>query len=188
MVLMLHPLVAADAVSAIAPFTIYTPNDNPEVEPKSVVVVSVKLTAEPESIAIICPALALEPDLATYSNHAPSYELVETEYIVVEPTFAVAVVDVNNVLFTVKPFVTVNEPVIMVLPFTSKVAFGDVVPIPTLPALVPPAIVIPIDPDVTKFILPNLPAVYLPPLIMFVSPNVPYRNGVPPAELCSISV
>ena len=132
---MLHPLVAADAVSAIAPFTIYTPNDNPEVDPKSVVVVSVKLTAEPESIAIICPALALEPDLATYSNHAPSYELVEIEYIVVDPTFAVAAVDVNNVLLIDNDPVTVNEPVIMVLPFTSNFAFGVVVPIPTLPSL-----------------------------------------------------
>ena len=50
--------------------------------------------------------------------------------------------------------VVVNEPDIIADPFTSKVAFGDVVPIPTLPALVPPAIVILVDPDVTKFILP----------------------------------
>ena len=37
---------------------------------------------------------------------------------------------------TVKLFVTVNDPVIMVSPLTSSFAFGVVVPIPTLPPVV----------------------------------------------------
>jgi len=40
-------------------------NANPEVSPKSVVVVSVKLTEVPDHKAIMFPALAFEPDLAT---------------------------------------------------------------------------------------------------------------------------
>ena len=44
---------------------INTVNASPEVLPKSVVVVSVKLTEVPDHKAIMFPARAFEPDLAT---------------------------------------------------------------------------------------------------------------------------
>jgi hypothetical protein len=138
-VFMFHPAVVADDVNAIAPATMYTPNANAVVEPKSVVVVSVKLTALPDHIAMICPALALEPDLAVYSNQAPSYELVETEYMVVDPMFAVDVVDVYNALLTDIDPVISAEPVygnglpptpaaVIILPEESNAKYPAAVP------------------------------------------------------------
>ena len=55
--------------------------------PKSVVVVSVKLTTDPLCIDIIVPALALEPDLTEYSKNAVSYDAVGKLYIVNDPEF-----------------------------------------------------------------------------------------------------
>ena len=72
MVLIVHPEVATDAVKAIFAPIINTPKDKSVVDPKSVVVVSVKLTVDPDQIEVIWPARALLPDLAVYSNQAPS--------------------------------------------------------------------------------------------------------------------
>jgi hypothetical protein len=47
-------------------------NATAEVDPNSVVVVSVKFTLLPLRIAIIVPALALLPDLTEYSKNAVS--------------------------------------------------------------------------------------------------------------------
>ena len=71
-VLNVHVPAETDPVSAIFPPTINTPKSTPDVDPKSLVVVSVKLTCEPLHIAIICPALAFDPLLVMYSNQAPS--------------------------------------------------------------------------------------------------------------------
>ena len=99
-VLKFHPSVVALPVNAMAPPTIKTLNVTPDVSPKSVVVVSVKLTAEPDHIDIIFPARAFDPDRIVYSNHAPSYEAVGIEYIVVGdvPILAVAVVYNDNAI------------------------------------------------------------------------------------------
>ena len=53
--------VAAEADTIIELADTLIPNVNPVVEPKSVVVVSVKFTALPDQIPIICPARAFEP-------------------------------------------------------------------------------------------------------------------------------
>ena len=87
-VLIVQPAVATLPVKAkLLPDTA-TVNDKPLVSPKSVVVVSVKLTAVPDHNDIICPALASLPDFATYSNHAPSYDAVGSEYTVNTPAAA----------------------------------------------------------------------------------------------------
>jgi len=49
----IQPAVAADADTIIELADMLIPNVNPEVEPKSVVVVSVKFTALPDQIPII---------------------------------------------------------------------------------------------------------------------------------------
>ena len=56
-----QPEVAAEAETIIELADILIPNVMPVVEPKSVVVVSVKFTALPDQIPINCPALAFEP-------------------------------------------------------------------------------------------------------------------------------
>ena len=74
-----HPAVADDPVNIkLEPDTI-TVNAIPAVVPKSVVVVSVKLTDDPLHMDIICPARAFEPDRTVYSNQAPSYDAVGIE-------------------------------------------------------------------------------------------------------------
>ena len=86
----------ADPVSAILlPVTI-TINETPEVEPKSVVVVSVKLTLLPLLSAIIDPARALLPLRKVYSNQAQSYEAVGILYITLFPVFNVAAFVVSS--------------------------------------------------------------------------------------------
>ena len=64
---------------------INTPNETAEVLPKSVVVVSVKLTADPDWIAILVPARAFEPDRTEYSKNAVSYDAVGKLYNTNEP-------------------------------------------------------------------------------------------------------
>jgi hypothetical protein len=76
-----------DPVNAIfEPLTI-TVNETALVLPKSVVVVSVKLTDVPDWIAIIDPARAFEPDLIEYSKNAVSYDAVGKLYNVNDPEF-----------------------------------------------------------------------------------------------------
>jgi hypothetical protein len=65
--------------SEAEPNVIATENINSEVDPISVVVVSVYLILLPLHIDIICPALALLPDIKVYSKNAPSYEAVCNE-------------------------------------------------------------------------------------------------------------
>ena len=68
--------VVDDPVKAIFEPDTITVNEMALVFPKSVVVVSVKLTLVPLWIAIIFPALAFEPDLTEYSKNAVSYDAV----------------------------------------------------------------------------------------------------------------
>jgi hypothetical protein len=49
-------------------------NFNPDVSPKSVVVVSVYLTDDPLTMDMRFPALAFDPDVAVYSTNKPLYE------------------------------------------------------------------------------------------------------------------
>jgi hypothetical protein len=76
-----------EPVKAIAEPVTTTTNEIALVLPKSVVVVSVKLTADPDWIAIIVPALAFEPERTEYSKNAVSYEAVGNEYNTKEPEF-----------------------------------------------------------------------------------------------------
>ena len=78
------PKVEEPVNAMFEPVTI-TVNETAEVLPKSVVVVSVKLTADPDWIAIIVPARAFEPDLIEYSKNAVSYDAVGKLYTVNEP-------------------------------------------------------------------------------------------------------
>lgn len=89
----LHESVVALPVNAIEFPIIKTPKVTPVVSPKSIVVVSVKLTDVESQIDIICPALEFEPDRIVYSNQAPSYDAVGIVYIVtgVNPILAVVV-------------------------------------------------------------------------------------------------
>ena len=56
-----HAVLVADADMIIELEDMLIPNVNPAVEPKSVVVVSVKFIALPDQIPINCPALAFDP-------------------------------------------------------------------------------------------------------------------------------
>jgi hypothetical protein len=71
-VFIVHAPLVDDPVKAIFDPVTTTANEIALVEPKSVVVVSVKLTADPDCIAIIVPALAFEPDRTEYSKNAVS--------------------------------------------------------------------------------------------------------------------
>jgi hypothetical protein len=86
-VFIVHAPEVDDPVKAIFEPVTITVNEIALVFPKSVVVVSVKLTADPDWIAMIVPALAFEPDLTEYSKNAVSYEAVGKEYITKEPEF-----------------------------------------------------------------------------------------------------
>jgi hypothetical protein len=69
---MVQDPVVEDPVKAIFEPVTITVNETALVEPKSVVVVSVKLTDDPDWIAIIVPARAFEPDRTEYSKNAVS--------------------------------------------------------------------------------------------------------------------
>jgi hypothetical protein len=69
---MVHAPEVDDPVKAIFEPDTITVNETALVEPKSVVVVSVKLTADPNWTAIIVPARAFEPDRTEYSKNAVS--------------------------------------------------------------------------------------------------------------------
>jgi hypothetical protein len=69
---MVHAPEVEDPVKAIFEPVTITVNETALVDPKSVVVVSVKLTVDPNWIAIIVPARAFEPDLIEYSKNAVS--------------------------------------------------------------------------------------------------------------------
>jgi len=71
-VLIVQDPVVDEPVKAIFEPVTITVNETAVVLPKSVVVVSVKLTADPDWIAIIVPARAFEPDLTEYSKNAVS--------------------------------------------------------------------------------------------------------------------
>jgi hypothetical protein len=69
---MVQDPVVDDPVKAIFEPVTITVNETAVVSPKSVVVVSVKLTVDPNCIAIIVPARAFEPDRIEYSKNAVS--------------------------------------------------------------------------------------------------------------------
>ena len=69
---MVQDPVVEDPVKAIFEPVTITVNETALVDPKSVVVVSVKLTADPDWIAMIVPARAFEPDRIEYSKNAVS--------------------------------------------------------------------------------------------------------------------
>jgi len=71
-VLIVHAPDVDEPVKAIFEPVTTTVNETAVVDPKSVVVVSVKLTADPDWIAIIVPARAFEPDRTEYSKNAVS--------------------------------------------------------------------------------------------------------------------
>jgi hypothetical protein len=71
-VFIVHAPEVEDPVKAIFEPVTITVNETALVDPKSVVVVSVKLTVDPNWIAIIVPARAFEPDLIEYSKNAVS--------------------------------------------------------------------------------------------------------------------
>jgi len=87
------PEVEEPVNAMFEPVTI-TVNETVEVLPKSVVVVSVKLTADPDCIAIIVPALAFEPDRTEYSKNAVSYDAVGKLYTIKEPELVCTVLAV----------------------------------------------------------------------------------------------
>ena len=76
---------------------------------------------DPESITAIPPNFILGDTVLTVIKLSAIFNWDDVIYCIDA--------DPNNI----KSFVTVNDPVIMVLPFTSNFAFGVVVPIPKLP-------------------------------------------------------
>jgi hypothetical protein len=89
-----HAPEVEEPVNAMFEPVIITVNETAEVLPKSVVVVSVKLTADPDWIAIIVPALAFEPDRTEYSKNAVSYDAVGKLYTTKEPELVCTVLAV----------------------------------------------------------------------------------------------
>lgn len=87
------PEVEEPVNAMFEPVTI-TVNETAEVLPKSVVVVSVKLTADPLWIAIIVPARAFDPDRIEYSKNAVSYDAVGKLYITNDPELVCTVLAV----------------------------------------------------------------------------------------------
>ena len=86
-VFIVHAPEVEDPVNAMFEPVTITVNETALVLPKSVVVVSVKLTADPNCTAIIVPARAFEPDRTEYSKNAVSYDAVGKLYIVNDPEF-----------------------------------------------------------------------------------------------------
>ena len=102
MVFIVQSGVVALPVNAKLLPVITTLKESAEVSPKSLVVVSVKLTVVPDHKDIISPARASLPDFATYLKNAPSYDEVGNEYTVNDPTaetvFLTVVVNVGAAL------------------------------------------------------------------------------------------